>query len=159
MPPLGNMSSWLACVRAVRQSKTAAHRSKCFWRWLCPNIKSLHREACSYLHLKQEPFWSVYLNALKMEIRCFIKLALDLSAVRPHMFTALSSTGQNTPNNLRKLKYSQRLAAIDTTNTTVTTYTCYYAIGHTWQKLEKWQKICSASSTFSISVKTEKDLL
>lgn len=114
---------------------------------------SLHREACSYLHFQQELFWSVYLNALKMEIRCFIKLALDLSAVGLHMFTALSSTRQN---NLGKLKYSQRLAAIETTNATLITYTCYYVIGHT--SLDK-NFLCSPCSTFSISVKIEKDLL
>lgn len=133
--PLGNMSSWFACIREVRQSKATAHRSNCFWRWLCPNIMSLHREACSYLHFQQEPFWSVYLNAVKMEMRCFIKLALDLSAVGLHMFTALSHTRLNNPNNLGKLKYSQRLAAIETTNATLITYTCYYVIGHTLQKL------------------------
>lgn len=51
-----------------------------------------------------------------MEIRCFIKPALDLSPVRQHMFAAFSSTRPNNPNDLTQLKYSQRLAAIDTTN-------------------------------------------
>lgn len=76
--------------------------------------------------LQQELVWSVYFDAPKMEIRRFIKLPLDLSAVRLHMFAALSSTRPKNPNNPWKLKFSQRLAAIGTTNAKLITDTFSY---------------------------------
>lgn len=84
--------------------------------------------------LQQAPAWSVDLNALKMEMRCFVKLALDLSTVRLPVFAALSSTGPNNPINLKTPKYSQGLAAIDTTNAKPMTCTM------SWDVLEKLKK-------------------
>lgn len=57
-----------------------------------------------------------------MEMRRFIRPALELSPVRQHVFATFSSTRPNNPNNLSKLNYSQRLPAIDTTNAKLTTH-------------------------------------
>lgn len=57
-----------------------------------------------------------------MEIRGFIKPALDPATVRLHMFATFSSTRLNNPNNPMQLKYSQRRAAIGTTNAKLITH-------------------------------------